>query len=49
MEDYEQVDEESEADDSDDIVEQTAALPKPAEGQINYFRQMDGEEHFWMQ
>ena len=48
MEDYEQVDEMS-AEDSDQIVDETAALPLPQNGEIDYFRQMDGEEHFWMQ
>ena len=48
MEDYEGVDPKSEGDDHEQI-EETAAMPQPAQGQINYYRQLDGEADFWMQ
>ena len=52
MDDYEPVEEEKSDEGSDslpDIVE-TAQLPvKPGYGEIDYFRQMDGEDQHWMQ
>ena len=52
MEDYEPVEEENSEDAESSVAEivDGAQLPvKPAHGQIDYFRQIEGDDQHWMQ
>lgn len=49
MEEYQGADPKSEEDDGRPFFEETAAMPEPSCGKIDYFRQLDGDEDFWMQ
>lgn len=44
MEDYERIDEDEHESESEGEAIQVEFMPEPAFGQINYFRQKDGEE-----